>query len=86
MITHQIRRLLCRTRKSVKVTNVLGNVRSWHEADQVTEVKVRCERTAEVRNFNSNTNIEVSKSTGNRSATLFLRPVFVFFKRQFILG
>lgn len=48
MITHQIRRLLCRTRKSVKVTNVLGNVRSWHEADKLYELKVRSERRADV--------------------------------------
>lgn len=30
-----MRRLLCRTRKSEKVTNVLGNIRFWHEADEL---------------------------------------------------
>lgn len=34
--------------------------RSWHEADQVTEVKVRCEQGAEVHNSHDYmTNIEV---------------------------
>lgn|GEM_PF-7016666 len=61
-----------------------GYARFWHKP--LKHGKVSYEREAEVRNFNSNTNIEVSKSTGSRSATLFLRPVFVFFKRQFILG
>jgi len=32
MIIHQLRRLLRRTRKPVKVINVLGNVHSWHRA------------------------------------------------------
>lgn len=35
MIIHQLRRLLCRTRKPVKVINVLGNVRSCHKADSL---------------------------------------------------
>lgn len=35
MIIHQLRRLLCRTRKPVKVINVLGNARSCHKADSL---------------------------------------------------
>lgn len=51
MIIHQIRRLPCKTHKSVKVNNVLGNFRSWHRADFLTELKVCCDQISDINNL-----------------------------------